>query len=182
MQPKRSVTVRKKGKGAVVLNRKMALVSVVASSVALVAFAVFVARTTPPDKNRENWPETFAGNGERLYFTGVSASGSILQPHGGNHHMKMMGSGGCVDCHGTNRKGGRLWPNFWQVAPSITVMELVGDHTQDGHSHEGYNARTLARAITQGIRPDGSSLGMGMPRWAIDDENLGDLVTFLLKH
>lgn len=164
------------------LNRKLALLSVIASSVLLVVFAIFVARTTTPDKDRKNWPETFVGNGERLYFTGVSASGAKIQPRGGNHHMKMMGSGGCVDCHGTNRNGGRLWPNFWQVAPSITATKLVGEHTQDEHGHEGYNAETLARAITKGVRADGSDLGTGMPRWSMAAEDLQDLVTFLLEH
>ncbi len=164
------------------LNRKSALISVIASSLVLVAFAVFVASTTTPDKSRKNWPDTFASNGERLYFTGLSASGSRMQPQGGNHHMKMMGSGGCVDCHGTNRIGGRLWPNFWQIAPSITASKLVGAHSQDDHGHEGYSAETLARAITEGTRPDGSSLGRGMPRWSMADEDLKDLVTFLLDH
>ena len=67
------------------LNRKLALLSVIASSVLLVVFAIFVAGTTTPDKDRKNWPETFVGNGERLYFTGVSASGAKMQPLGGNH-------------------------------------------------------------------------------------------------
>lgn len=164
------------------LSRKSALISMIASSVVLVAFAVFVARTTTPDKNRKNWPSTFASNGERLYFTGRSASGSEMKPYGGNHHMKMMGGGGCVDCHGTDRKGGRLWPNFWQIAPPITAEKLVGQHSQNNHSHEGYNGETLARAITEGIRPDGSSLGKGMPRWSMVDEDLQDLVTYLLEH
>lgn len=164
------------------LNRNSALVAVIASSVILVAFAVFVARTTTPDKNRKNWPSTFASNGEQLYFTGRSASGSRIQPYGGNHHMKMMGSGGCVDCHGTDRNGGRLWPNFWQIAPSISAKKLVGEHSQSDHGHEGYSAETLGRAITEGIKPDGTSLGNGMPRWSMSAEDLQDLVAFLLEH
>ena len=164
------------------LTRKSALFAVVSSSVALVTFAALVARTTTPDKSRKNWPSEFASNGEQLYFTGVGTSGTKMRPYGGNHHMKMMGGGGCVDCHGTDRKGGRLWPNFWQVAPSITVAELAGEHEQDGHSHDGYSTDTLARAITKGVRPDGSTIGAGMPRWSIDEGDLNDLLIFLLDH
>lgn len=163
------------------LDSKSGRLFIIVTSVLLVGFAIFAVRNTAPDKGQSNWPDSFASNGERLYFTGVGASGAQMVPRGGNHHMTMMGSGGCVDCHGTDRNGGRLWPSGWQIAPSITVAVLAGEHAQDGHVHEGYDNKTLARAITEGVRPDGSTLGAGMPRWSMPAEDLNDLIAFLLK-
>ena len=94
----------------------------------------------------------------------------------------MMGGGGCVSCHGTDREGGRLLPSFWQMAPSLTAHALTGDHGHEGHEHDGYNAESLATAITDGTRPDGSAIGAGMPRWSMSEQNLAALVDYLLAN
>ena len=44
-------------------------------------------------------PASFASNGERIYFTGTSASGDPITFQGGDLHMTMMGAG-CANCHG----------------------------------------------------------------------------------
>ncbi|MDF1671626.1 MAG: hypothetical protein P1U83_18675 [Roseovarius sp.] len=166
----------------VMLQKKLVQKFVIMSSVLSVGLLGLAVATTAPNTNRANWPETFDSNGERLYFTGIGTNGARITPSGGNHHKAMMGGGGCVDCHGIDRKGGRLWPSFWQVAPSITAEALEGKHTQDGHTHEIYDFITLAGAITNGRRPDGSWIGAGMPRWLMSEEDLNELVTFLLGH
>ena len=86
-----------------------------------------------------------------------------------------------MDCHGTDHEGGRLAPFLWQVAPAITVDALTDDHGADEHGHQGYSRETLARAITKGVRPDGSVIGPGMPRWSMPSDDLEDLVSFLLS-
>jgi len=58
----------------------------------------------------------------------------------------------------------------------------VGDHTDDGHSHASYTSQTLAIAITEGIRPDGTALGRAMPRWSMSGADLEALTEFLLAH
>lgn len=166
----------------VMLQKKSAQKFIIMSSVLSVGLLVFAVVTTAPNTNRANWPETYDSKGERLYFTGIGANGARIKPSGGNHHKTMMGGGGCVDCHGIDRKGGRLWPSFLQVAPSITAEALAGDHAQDDHSHESYDVSSLAHAITNGRRPDGSWIGAGMPRWLMSEEDLNELVTFLLGH
>lgn len=165
-------------------QNRLFLMAVTATCLALIV--LFVSRLGP-DTGRESWPEQFSSNGEMLYFTGRSASGATMVSQGGNPHRMMMGAGGCVDCHGTDRNGGRLWPTFWQTAPAITASALTGDHGEDGygqygHWHEAYGPETLARAITDGLRPDGSILGSGMPRWAMPANDLSDLVSFLFEH
>ncbi len=150
-----------------------------ASIILLVLIGIFHVQTTP-DTNRENWPKQFTSDGQRLYFTGQTASGQHMAPRGGHHHMTMMGNGACVDCHGTDREGGRLWPTFWHVAPAVTFSALAGDHGHGGHDHDTYDAESLAGAITEGIRPDGSTIGLRMPRWSMTPQSLDHLVNYLL--
>ena len=69
----------------------------------------------PPNAHRADWPESIRSNGKRICFTGTSASGRRVVLRGCNQYMTMM-AGGCVACHGSDRQGGRLMPNFLQVA------------------------------------------------------------------
>lgn len=168
-------------------NGRMAIKAWIGKRIALIgAFVLliclgYLSSQMAPDTSKRNWPMQFTSAGQRLYFTGQGTSGQRMLPSGGNHHMTMMGSGACVDCHGTNREGGRLWPSFWSKAPAITFSALSGAHGEDGHDHETYSAETLAKAIADGVRPDGTSIGPGMPRWSMPSQSLDDLVNYLLS-
>ena len=124
--------------------------------------------------------ESYSSNGERIYLTGQSSRGTQIRVVGGHHHMQMHG-GGCATCHGGDREGGAsMWPWFWKTAPALTPAALQGDHQNDGHSHPSYNRQSLKQAITEGINPEGDALDELMPRWVLGDEDLDDLVSFLL--
>lgn len=125
--------------------------------------------------------KSFASNGERIYFTGVSSSNQPISTTAGHHHMLMHG-GGCATCHGENREGGiRMWPWFWETAPALTRDSLLGDHQDDGHTHAVYDVESLKLAITEGINPAGEPLNDLMPRWQMAATDLDDLVAFLLS-
>ena len=133
--------------------------------------------------NRGEWPSRFQSNGERIYFTAMSASRRRINSRGGGMHMSMMG-GGCVTCHGADRRGGRVMPRFWEVVPPLTPAALFDEHAEgekeDGHGdHEGYTNETLRRAITQGVDPGGKSLDPAMPRWSMSTQDLDDLIAYL---
>ena len=127
-------------------------------------------------------PVRFQSNGERIYFTGISASGHPITFTGGNMHIQMHG-GGCVTCHDVDRRGGiRVMPRFWIVAPPVTPAALFGDHDEDngGHGdHQGYTVASLRRAITEGMDPSGKRLDAAMPRWSMSEQDLADLVQYL---
>ncbi len=125
-------------------------------------------------------PDRYANNGERIYFTGTSASGDAITRQGGNLHMRMMG-GGCATCHGSDRQGGRLMPQFWETAPPLTREALFGEHHDgDGHGgHEGYTDDTLRRAVFQGADPAGNPLDEDMPRWSMSGRDWEDLLAYL---
>lgn len=133
------------------------------------------------------WPQRFESNGERLYLTGTSVRGSRMFPYGsgpmngGGHHM-MMAGGACVACHGADRQGGRLATRYRPVVPPLTPAALPGEHDgkDDGHAHAAYTAATLARAITEGVGPEGEPLDPAMPRWSMSEADLADLVAYLM--
>jgi len=132
---------------------------------------------------RQNWPTQFQSNGERIYFTATSSSGSPITSNGGGMHMQMHRAG-CVTCHGVDRQGGRLMSRFWEVAPPLTPAALFKEHddgsSDDGHGdHDGYNEATLRRAITEGLDPDGKPFDPEMPRWSLSEQDLVDLTDFL---
>lgn len=136
-------------------------------------------------------PKTFSSNGERIYFTGISASGKPISARGGdgsmnNMHQQMHG-GGCANCHGVEREGQRLMPRFWVKAPALTSAALFGDddHQQDSSEHDGhgdhasYDAASLKRAIIDGVDPAGEALDQAMPRWSMDASDLDNLIAYL---
>ncbi len=150
-------------------------------------FTIALGACTPRDEHRapgysESLP--YVSNGERIYFTGVDAAGYPIPTTGGRHgagmHRQMHG-GGCASCHGANREGRRLWPQFWVKAPALTPTALFGDdHGDDGHGdHAAYDADSLRRAITSGIDPSGRPLDEAMPRWRMRATDLDDLIAYL---
>lgn len=130
---------------------------------------------------------SFVSNGERIYFTGSSVSGTAISASGGsgpmNMHMRMHGTG-CVTCHGTEREGRRLWPQFWIKAPALTAGALFeSDAHEEGSNdhgeHGSYDDESLRRAITRGIDPAGDQLDDAMPRWTMSPDDLNDLIAYL---
>ncbi len=127
-------------------------------------------------------PASFNSNGERIYFTGRSERNSEISFAGGGMHMQMMG-GACATCHGADRRGGaRMMPYFWKTAPPLTAEALFDSHETNsgGHGdHDSYDEATLRRAINTGLDPAGKMLDELMPRWRMNDEDMGDLIAFL---
>ena len=67
------------------------------------------------------------------------------------------------------------------MVPAITTEALTGEHGDTGdHAHAAYTRKSLAEAITRSVRPDGSGIGSGMPRWTMSPEDLSDIVAYLL--
>ncbi|MFT7460752.1 MAG: cytochrome c oxidase subunit 2 [Planctomycetota bacterium] len=131
-------------------------------------------------------PKAFTSNGERIYFTGISESGNPITAVGGDFHMSMhrsMHSGGCATCHGEDKMGRRMRPQFWKKAPALTPSALFEDSSEDskdhGHNHQIYTPESIRLAITDGLNPAGVLLDAAMPQWSMSDADLDDLVTYL---
>lgn len=130
-------------------------------------------------------PFEYVSNGEHIYFTGNSISGSAISTNGGSGHMNMhmlVHGSGCVTCYGVEREGSTLWPQFWIKAPALTAEALFASdaHGKDGHGdHDFYDNESLRRAITLGMDPSGKQLDDAIPRWGMSPSDLDDLIAYL---
>lgn len=123
---------------------------------------------------------TFTSNGEQIYFTGRSQSGTAITSQGGTMHAQMHNTA-CVSCHGENRQGKRFYPTFWIVAPPLTRVALTEEY-DDGHGdHQRYDEKSLKQAISKGLDPAGKELNSVMPRWRMSEGDMNDLTRFLMS-
>jgi cytochrome c oxidase subunit 2 len=129
-------------------------------------------------------PYRYSSNGERIYFTTTSSSGQPITYSGS---IRMMHTINCVNCHGSDGKGGRVNMMMWSFnVPDITWDNLTEEEHHEepegGEEHEEhppYTEETLKLAITRGINPAGEHLDEEMPRWQMSERDLGDLVDFI---
>jgi cytochrome c oxidase subunit II len=134
--------------------------------------------------------QRFDSNGERIFFTATSESGTPITPElEGMGRMRGMrfGQMTCAACHGDDGRGGvvRMMMERFE-APDIRYETLTEEEHGQGEEEDGdheehppYTDETIKRAITEGIDPAGEPLDWPMPRWEMDERDLDDLVEFL---
>lgn len=120
------------------------------------------------------------GAGERLYREGALPSGKPLRG------VREAGVGveglaaACATCH--RRSGLGSWEGQI-VMPPITgaFLARAGSHNVDEHatSRGAYTDASLARAIRDGVDPQGRMLTWLMPRYRLDDATMATLVGYL---
>jgi len=116
---------------------------------------------------------SYHSNGERIYFTATSNSGSPISYRGGPGMMGMMQLA-CMNCHRSDGHGGPVFmAGLSFQAADITWPSL----TQNGQPP--YTEDTVKRAITQGLDSDGQPLDAVMPRWSMSAQDLDDVVGYL---
>gem|GEM_PF-2362608 len=119
-------------------------------------------------------------NGTKIYFTGESARGRSIKMTSLPPFLKVTHVRSCVHCHGPKGKGG-IWMTNEVKAPDISYKNLSSDEAPyTGHKgHKAYNDELIIRAVRQGIASDGRIFDTSMPRWAIEDDDIKDLIDFL---
>jgi hypothetical protein len=127
--------------------------------------------------------------GESIYLRGVTGSGAPLEGRRESEGTDTQGAeAACVNCHqrsGLGSKEGNL------LIPPITGDYLFQNRTHSGdtpvlpyvesmHGNRApYTAATLARAIREGVDPDGRQLSYLMPRFALSDPDMVALSDYL---
>ncbi|MDI6901509.1 MAG: cytochrome c [Anaerosomatales bacterium] len=132
-------------------------------------------RSMPPS---DDFTDQFDSLGEQVYFTGVGEDGLIPRtvPFGPG----MMGGVSCASCHGDDGTGreffmmGRTWE-----APDIRYDTLTSEHVEGGETHEPWSDDDIARAVREGIEPDGEELDVLMPRWDMTDAEMDATIDHL---
>jgi cytochrome c oxidase subunit II len=123
----------------------------------------------------------FTSNGERIYYTGNSATTGPIPRTGGPMWVFHTGVG-CVACHGVHGHGGVPVMMGTAVPADIRYAVLTGKEHPPGEEkmdHPPYTDALIQRAITQGLDPGGDPLDWTMPRWQMADQDLADLLAYL---
>lgn len=120
------------------------------------------------------WRTSHEENGQRIYMSGVTAAGRVIQ---NSHGMEGVG---CAMCHGPDGRGGNM---HGIPVPNITFSALTdprGSRDVNGRSRPAYNAETIKAAIVAGIDSAGNNLHPEMPRWTgLNAQDVEDLIGFL---
>ena len=123
----------------------------------------------------------FASNGERIYYTGVSAKTGPIPTTGGPRWMA-HGGVGCVSCHGVHGRGGVPVMMGTAIPEDIRYEVLTGKEPEPGKKetdHPPYSDALITRAITQGLDQAGEPLDWTMPHWQMVEADLTDLLAYL---
>ena len=125
----------------------------------------------------------FSSAGQRIYYTGVGADGRAIPRTVGGAGMSglgMMGDVSCVDCHGEDGRGGNVGMMFGDVEiPDIRYSELTAARSEEGTAVAAWTDADIARAIHDGIEPDGQRIKAPMPRFDMTDAELGEVISYL---
>ena len=126
--------------------------------------------------------------GERLYRHGVlSSGGPLLAERQGVEPMQGQAAA-CVNCHlrsGLGTVEGRILippitPKYLFRRVKVTAAESAPRASKAGAAMRSrYTDVTLARALREGIDPDGRKFDYLMPRYSLDEASMSALIGYL---
>jgi len=121
---------------------------------------------------------TSSSSGQRIYTTGADANGPIPRTGAGRG---MMGTAACVTCHGQNGRGGRVSMMMFGTidVPDIRYSTLTTARSEEGTTVPAWTDSDIARAIRDGVEPDGQRLKAPMQRWNMTDADIADVIAYL---
>lgn len=146
------------------------------------AAAPLEAPAAPPPAQ----PTAAEKRGQRLYETGLDATGRALVATRVGAGAVARNAVACVSCHRPSTvggiEGGLLVPPISGAvlfaagkSPSVHMnMQWMRHQTRSA-----YSSTSFARALTHGTDPDGRPLGPEMPRYAISAQEAADLEAYL---
>jgi ABC-type branched-subunit amino acid transport system substrate-binding protein len=166
-RPGRAVHVRR----GLERRRRLAARAVLASAALVFAAPAAAVELTPQERA-----------GKRIYLTGESPSAIEITAVLGRDETALPATSlPCGSCHGEDGLGraeGGARP------PTITWSELAkpyGHVHPDGRRHPRFDARSFARAVSDGVDPGGNALDPVMPRYRMAPEDLAAITAYLRK-
>lgn len=137
---------------------------------------------------------TPASVGASVYLQGVSGSGQSIEASRGNAARSQGAAVACVQCH--RHSGLGVSTGFGEKDRGVIIPPITGQYlfhsrdapfdeaalayVQNARANRGtYTDATLARAIRDGIDPDGRTLSYLMPRFALNDADMAALIAYL---
>lgn len=116
--------------------------------------------------------------GKHIYTKGESPKSRIITASVARSEAPVSASIlPCIQCHGVDGRG------IGVISPDINWEVLVdrSGHEHLQRRHEAFNATTVARAIRVGVDPADNALEATMPRYAMADEDMADLIAYLKR-
>ena len=152
--------------------------------VGLIAVLIVLGSYVPPSGT----PSTASGGqnslalGERLFGTGTDANGNPVPRTGGAPAGMMNAGGGCAGCHGTDGRGrtvSSMMASF--TAPDIRWSVLTSTESTEsgGSASTPFDEASFARAVRDGLDPEGQPLEPPMPHWQLTDQEMRDLIAYV---
>lgn len=140
------------------------------------ALALFAPMTVPAAPAEDARLEL----GRRIFLEGRNARGEAIRALVGAQGVALLGAPvACGNCHGAD---GRGRPEGGVLPPDITWENLTkpyGLQRADGRRHGPYDERRFARAVTEGLDPDGARLDPAMPRFSLSASEAEALTAYL---
>jgi cytochrome c oxidase subunit 2 len=164
------------------LRLGMALIIIGAVGLALIPALIGGCGTRRGGASAGSGGGTFSSAGERLFLTGTDMNGNPVPRAGGAPAGMMNAGGGCAGCHGTDGRGrtvNSMMSNF--TAPDIRWSVLTSPQAgQSGApASTPYDEASFARAVRDGLDPEGQPLKAPMPHWRLTDQQMGDLIAYV---
>ena len=132
-----------------------------------------------------------AGAGEAIYLRGVTGAGAPLEGRREAGGVNATGAlAACVNCHQRSGLGSRegaiaippVTGDYLFAPPESGDHDAVLAYVESMHGNRApYTDATLARAIREGLDSQGRPLSYLMPRYALDDGDMGALIEYLKK-
>jgi ABC-type branched-subunit amino acid transport system substrate-binding protein len=120
--------------------------------------------------------------GKQIYLNGSSSSGRAVTALIGKVAIETPSAAApCASCHGDDGLGR---PEGGIAPANITWEHLAksyGHHHPNGRKHTAFTEKTLATAIIEGLDPAGNKLEAAMPRYAMAEPDMADLVAYLKR-
>ena len=120
--------------------------------------------------------------GRRIYHDGVSASGRGITAQVGMGNSTLPGRAvPCGNCHGADGLGRREAGVDPAVITWSQLTKAYGHVHDNGRRHAAFDDVSFARAVTSGVDPSGNRLQPAMPRYALQAEDMRDLLAYMKR-
>jgi mono/diheme cytochrome c family protein len=130
-------------------------------------------------------PSTLVALGKRIFLTGSDEEGSPI-PRSSSSSAGMMAGGmmagevGCAACHGKDGRGRTVKTAMGSFStPDIRWSTLSSKKDPEGQPQTPFDQTRLARAVRDGLDPEGVLLDPTMPRWQLTDTQVSALIAYL---
>ena len=87
----------------------------------------------------------------------------------------------CIGCHGADGRGSDDEDAVAPLEIDWRALSAPEGHWHKQRTHGPFDETTVARAIIAGVDPDGNSLDATMPRYNMSDEDMADLIAYVLS-